>query len=62
MRLRLASNVRGEKVDKILRKAERVLLGVRIGQTVRKLDIFTQKRDNLKKGCLGQVIRETGRS
>ena len=50
MSLRLVSNVRAEKVDKILRQAERSWLGVRICQTViRKLDILTLKWDKLKR-------------
>jgi hypothetical protein len=46
--LRLASTVRGEKANKILHRAERSLLGVRIGQTVRRLDILEKKREVLK--------------
>ena len=49
MSVRLASNVQGEKADKILNRAERALLSVRIGQTVKKLDNLTQKQEKLKR-------------
>lgn len=42
--LRLQSNVRGRKADKILRRAERQLLGIRIGDTVRKLKYLEEKK------------------
>ena len=42
--LRLQSNVRGSKAEKILRRAERQLLGVRIGDTVRKLKYLEEKK------------------
>ena len=46
MSLRLASHVRGEKADKILRRADQSLLGIMIGETVRKLVILTKlKKD-----------------
>ena len=44
--LRLHSTVQGKSADNILRRAERSLLGVRIGQTVRKLGNFNKDFDN----------------
>ena len=41
--LRLRTNVRGNAADNIIKRAERSLLGVRIGQTVRNVDILDKK-------------------
>ena len=56
--LRLASNIRGEKAYKIPKWAERALLRVRIGQTVRKLDNLTQKRGKLKQEVMTRLQRK----
>ncbi|XP_072038548.1 uncharacterized protein [Amphiura filiformis] len=45
--LRLSSTVKGTKADNILRRAERSLLNVRIGQIVRKLDDLESEKDRI---------------
>ena len=46
--LRLSSPIKGNKADNILRKAERSLLNVRIGQTVNKLDDLTVEKSRFE--------------
>ena len=58
MSLRLESNIQGEKADKILKRAERALLSVRIGQTVRKLDNLIKKREKLKQEVMTRLPRK----
>ena len=45
--LRLKSSVKGSAADTILRKAEKSLLNVRIGQTISKLKRFEHEKDRL---------------
>ena len=45
--LHLKSAVKGSKADNILRRTERALLNVRIGQTIRKLDYLEKDKSRL---------------
>ena len=45
--LRLSSTVKGTKADNILRRAERSLLNVRIGQIVHKLDVLSEEKHRI---------------
>ena len=46
--LRLSSPIKGNKADNILRKAERSLLNIRIGQLVHKLDDLTVEKSRFE--------------
>ncbi|XP_072033196.1 uncharacterized protein [Amphiura filiformis] len=46
--LRLSSTVKGRKADNILRRAERALLNVRVGQIVNKINNLNQEKDRLE--------------
>ena len=47
--LRLSSTVKGNKADNILRRAERSLLNVRVGQIVNKINNLKQEKHRLEK-------------
>ena len=59
--LRLQSNVQGKKADNILRRAERSLLSVRIGQTVQKVKKIEAEVSSLERRISTQLPEDEHR-
>ena len=56
--LRLHTNIQGKHADNIIKRAERSLLGVRIGQTVEKVKNLVKKYDTLKADVCEKLPRK----
>ena len=57
--LRLQSNVKGRKVDNILRLVKRQLLGVRIGDTVRKFKYLEEEKADFEEDVSRLLLRKS---